>query len=254
VRIGHVLTSSAMSVRELLRNRLVLTLAALLPLISFAFAVASTGDRVVTIRLAQAPVEALTEAAERDQAILFLAVAAVGLMSAFFGANLVQQRVEVNRRLVLCGYRAAELMAAKLLVLCCITGVVALYTLMLLVPLVGPLRPGGVLLGLCLAAWVYGAYGLLVGSVFRRELETIFAIVLLINLDAGWLQNPVYYLTTRSPWLVESLPGHLPAQTTLLAALTPHPVLRTSVLALLYGAIFLAITVAVYSVRMRVRR
>jgi hypothetical protein len=93
-----------------------------------------------------------------------------------------------------------------------------------------------------------------VGSVLRRELETIFAIVLLINLDAGWLQNPVYYLTTRSPWLVESLPGHHPAQTTLLAALTMHPVVRTSVLALLYGATFLAITTVVYSLRMRVRR
>jgi hypothetical protein len=162
--------------------------------------------------------------------------------------------VEVNRRLVLCGYRASELIAAKLLVLCGITGVVALYTLLLLVPLVGPLRPGGVLLGLCMSAWVYGAYGLFVGSVFRRELETIFAIVLLINLDAGWLQNPVYYLTTRSPWLVESLPGHHPAQTTLLAALTMHPVVRTSVLALLYGATFLAITTVVYSLRMRVRR
>jgi hypothetical protein len=92
VRVGHVLTSSAMSVRELMRNRLVLTLAALLPLVAFAFAVVSAGDRFVTVRLAQAPAQALTEAAERDQAILFLAVAVVGLMSAFFGANLVQQR------------------------------------------------------------------------------------------------------------------------------------------------------------------
>jgi hypothetical protein len=196
MRTEHVLISAVMSVRELLRNRLVLVLAALLPLISFAFAVLSTGERTIAVRLAQAPLAVLTEATERDQAILFLAVAAVGLMSAFFGANLVQQRVEANRRLVLCGYRASELIAAKLLVLCCITAAVSLYTLLLLIPLVQPMRPGGVFLGLWLAAWVYGAYGLLVGSVLRRELETVFAIVLLINLDAGWLQNPVYYLTT----------------------------------------------------------
>jgi hypothetical protein len=155
---------------------------------------------------------------------------------------------------VLCGYRAAELIAAKLGVLLLIVLASALYTLLLLSLLLELERPLGVLLGLALAAFVYGAYGLCVGTIFRRDLETVFAIVLLINVDAGWLQNPIYYLSTRPIWLVEALPGHFPAQTAFLAALTPHPLLGTAALALLYGTLFLLVALLVYGLRMRVAR
>jgi hypothetical protein len=254
VRLSHVLTSAAMSLRELRRNRVMLVLAALVPLLSFAVAVASTREQEVAVRLARAPTEALLMVSERAQALLFLGIAAVGLMGAFFGASLVQRRVEVNRRLALCGYRAAELVAAKLGVLLVIVLVSALYTLAMLLLLLEVERPLGVLLGLVLAAFVYGAYGLCIGSIFRRDLEMIFAIVLLINVDAGWLQNPIYYLTARSPWLVESLPGHFPAQTAYLAALTPHPILGTAAMALLYGTLFLGIALLVYGTRMGIAR
>jgi hypothetical protein len=254
MRVRHLTTSAGMTLRELLRNRVMLVLAALVPLLSFAVAVASTREEVVAVQLARAPTPELLLVSERGQALLFLGVAAVGLMGAFFGAALVQRRVEVNRRLVLCGYRAAELIAAKLGVLLLIVLVSATYALLLLSLLLELDRPLGVLLGLALAAFVYGAYGLCVGSIFRRDLETVFAIVLLINVDAGWLQNPIYYLNTRSPWLVESLPGHLPAQTAFLAALTPHPVLGTAAIALLYGTLFLLIALLVHGLRMRVAR
>jgi hypothetical protein len=251
VRIGHLVTSAEMSLRELARNRLILVRAVLVPLLSFSVAVASTHERELAVRLARAPTADLLAVNERVQALLFLGVAAVGLMGAFFGANLVQRRVEVNRRLVLCGYRASELVAAKLWVLLLIVLASAIYTLGILLLLAEVERPLGVLAGFALAAFVYGAYGLSVGSIFRRDLETVFAILLLINIDAGWLQNPIYYLHARSPWLVESLPGHLPAQTVFLAALTPHPIGATAALAALYGCGFLAVALLVYTARMR---
>ena len=254
MRLTYLATSAGMSVRELLRNRLILVLAALVPLLSFGVAVAATHDRLVAVRLARAPTPELLMVSERSQALLFLGIAAVGLMGAFFGASLVQRRVEVNRRLVLCGYRTSELVVAKLGVLLLIIVVSALYTLGLLLLLLEVERPLGVLAGFGLAAFVYGAYGLCVGTIFRRDLETVFAILLLINIDAGWLQNPLYYLHARSPWLVESLPGHLPAQTAFLAALTTHSILETTGLALLYGTAFLAIALMVYGMRMRVAR
>jgi hypothetical protein len=254
MRVSYIATSAEMSMRELLRNRLILVLAALVPLLSFGVAVVSTQDRPVAVRLARAPTAELLMVSERSQAILFLGIAAVGLMGAFFGANLVQRRVEVNRRLVLCGYRTSELVMAKLGVLFVIIVASALYTLALLLLLLDVERPLGVLVGFGLAAFVYGAYGLCVGSIFRRDLEAVFAILLLINIDAGWLQNPIYYLHTRSPWLVESLPGHLPAQTALLAALTSHPILETGAMAVLYGTGFLMIALLVYGLRMQVAR
>lgn len=254
VRVNYIATSAEMSVRELVHNRLILALAALVPLLSFAVAIASTQDRLVVIRLARAPTTDLLMVSQRSEALLFLGVAAVALMGAFFGANLTQRRVEVNRRLVLCGYHTWELMIAKLAVLGLIVVVSAVYTLGLLLMLLRIERPIAVFIGFGLAAFVYGAYGLLVGTIFRRDLEMIFAIVLLINLDAGWLQNPIYYLDTRSPWLVESLPGHLPAQVALLGALTSHPIAGTAAMGALYGMTFLAIALLVYGLRMRVAR
>lgn len=252
--LGRIALSAAMSVRELLRNRLILVLGALVPLISFAVAFASTRVRDVPVRLAQAPTTELLMVSERDQALIFLGIAGVGLIGAFFGATLLQRRIEVNRRLILCGYRTTELVLAKLAVLLLIILAGSVYTLGLLLLLMNVERPAGVLLGFALAAFVYGAYGLCVGSLFRRDLETVFAILLLINIDAGWLQNPVYYVNVRSPVLVESLPGHFPAQTAFLAAMTSHSLARPVAMALLYGLVFLVIALVIYGMRMRVAR
>ena len=209
MRVSYLVTSSEMSLRELLRNRLILVLAALLPLLSYAVALASTPDRPGSASHRGEPAP---------------------------------------------GARATELMVAKLGVLLLIILVSASYTMGLLLLLMNLERWWGVFVGFALAAFVYGTYGLCVGSIFRRDLETIFAILLLINVDTGWSQNPIYYLDARSPWLIESLPGHLPAQTAFLAALTSHSVLETAGLATLYGLMFLVIALLVYGLRMRVAR
>lgn len=41
---------------------------------------------------------------------------------------------------------------------------------------------------------MYSCYGLMVGAISLHELEGIFLIVLLANIDVGWLQNPSYYI------------------------------------------------------------
>ena len=114
--------------------------------------------------------------------------------------------------------------------------------------------PVGVPLGVALGAFVYGCYGLLVGTVFRRELETIFAILVLINIDAGWLQNPIYYRTAESQWLIRALPAHLPAQTAYVAAFAGDSIGGLALGGLSYGAGLLLLALALYAVRMRVRR
>jgi hypothetical protein len=70
---------------------------------------------------------------------------------------------------------------------------------------------------------------------------------------AQWLQNSLSDRHARSPWLVESLPGHLPAQAAFLAALTTHSILETTGLALLYGTA-LVIALMVSGMRMRAAR
>ena len=101
---------------------------------------------------------------------------------------------------------------------------------------------------------VYGCYGLLVGTVFRRDLDSVFAILVLINIDAGWLQNPLYYAAARNQRLIEALPAHWPSQVSYLGAFTGEPVSGPALRGLAYGCAFLALAVAAYALRLRVKR
>jgi hypothetical protein len=243
-----------MTLRELSRGRLALGLAAAVPLLFFVVAALVSTHRDVTVQLAAAPTTDPLRVDERTQSFVFLAAAAASVIGAFMAASLVQRRVGASRRLVLCGYAAAELIAAKLLVLLGIVAATAVYSGALVLVLVRPERPGGVILGLALACLVYGGYGLLTGTLLRHDLETVFALLMLINVDAGWLQNPLYYAGSRSRWLIEWLPGHWPAQTSFLAAFTDHPIHNAALTAATYGAVLILLAFGIYSLRMRVRR
>lgn len=251
MRATYIGTSAAMTLRDLSRKRLVLVLALALPAVFFAVVFATAGDRLVPITLAAAdsqvgPVE------ERRQSLLFISIAATGLITAFFASSLIQRQLGTNRRLVLCGYRAAELIVARLTVLTGVVMATSLYSWLVLGLFSSSSYPGGVLLGITLGAFVYGCYGLLVGTVFRGELESIFAILALVNIDAGWLQNPIYYQNAGSKWLIEALPAHFPSQIAYLSAFTADSVGTLVINALAYGGVLLLAAVALYTRRMRI--
>jgi hypothetical protein len=259
MRAPYVATATAMTVRELARKRVVLVLALCVPAVFFAVAFATESNQVVSVVLAAAG-DRIRSVEQLDQSLLFIGMAAAGLISAFFASSLIQRQLEANRRLVLCGFRASELIAARVAVLLAIIAATALYTwaglaLFTRLEFVSPPRfPAGVLTGLAVGAFVHGGYGLLVGTIFRRELESIFAILALINIDAGWLQNPIYYRTAGAKWLIQALPGYSPSQITYLSAFTTEPIGALVVHALAYGATLLLAALALYAVRMRVTR
>jgi len=253
LRGDYVATSFGMVLRELSRKRLVIVLALVLPPIFFAAVVATAGNRIIPIELAGAD-GAVVSVEERRQSLVFIGVAAAALIAAFFASNLIQQQVEANRRLVLCGYRSSELIVARLLVLLCVIAGTATYTWLIAGVFARELFAPGVLLGMAGGAFVYGCYGLLAGALFRRDLESIFAILVLINIDAGWLQNPIYYATAGSKWLIEALPAHHASQVAYLSAFTSHFIGTAMIGVLSYGAAFLAVAIAIYERRMRVVR
>ena len=206
--------------------------------------------------IAWAAPERVRSVEELDLSLLFISIATTALISAFFASSLIQRQLDANRRLVLCGFRATELITARVGVLLGIIAATALYTwfALELFLFTSPRFPAGVLLGITIGAFVYGCYGLLVGTLFRRELESIFAILVLINIDAGWLQNPIYYKNARSRWLIESLPAHYPSQIAYLSAFTSDPIGRLLAYGFAYGAVLLLAALALYAVRMRVTR
>jgi hypothetical protein len=259
MRAAYIAMASAMTVRELARKRLVLGLALCVPVVFFAVAFATESNQLARVVLAAAA-ESARSVEELDLSLLFVSIASSGLVSAFFASSLIQRQRDANRRLVLCGFRASELIAARLVVLLGIIVGTTLHTglglelLRRLGLFSDPRFPAGVLLGIAASAFVYGCYGLLVGTLFRQELESIFAILVLINIDAGWLQNPIYYRNAGSKWLIEALPAHSPSQIAYLSAFTSERIGSLVAWALAYGTALLLAALALYAKHMQVAR
>lgn len=251
MRLSRVVTSATMTARTLARNRTALLLLVLIPAVFLAFVELTTGDRTITFQLPSAGPPGLVSASQRHEALVFVGLAAVGVLTAFVALDLLQRDLAVTHRLVRCGFRPREVVAARLAVLAAVVVLIATLLAALVATRFAPARPGAVWLGFLLGGWVYGCYGLLVGALVRRELEGILVVVLLANLDVGWLQNPIYYADARHRAILRGLPAHFPSQVSMMAAFTDRPVAGAVLLALAYGAVLLLLALLVFRRRMR---
>jgi hypothetical protein len=277
MQLGRLAVGCEMTLRQLWRSALAVLLLFLLPAIFFAAILLTTSHRTIRFELATVPWGAIPETPasrgrpaldllddapewasiavpERDEALVFVSVAAVGLLSSFLAMSLIRKSAGSNRRLILCGFGTWELVLSKVVALAGVIGLVCLYVGGVLPLLIHPQRFGVVILGLALTGWVYGCYGLLVGLLCKRELEAMLFVVLLTNIDAGWLQNPIYYATAVHPVLIRSLPAFLPSQVCMAAAFTGVPVASSALGSVAYGAALLALALLFQAWRTASRR
>jgi len=191
------------------------------------------------------------EVSERGVTLVYLGTAAVCFLAAFLAFNLVQNRAAADARLVLAGYKPREVLASKLVVLLSLVLVVTVFETAFIRPYVAPVHLGRVALGFFLGGLAYGCAGLFIGSVVRHELEGVFSIVLLTNVDAGWLQNPIYYAPSSNRRIIESMPGWAPTQITLAGAFDDHLPPGMLSHALLYSIALLAAALLAFALRIR---
>ena len=128
-------TAVWMTGMEVLRGRLVLVLVAVIPTLFFLIAYLTTTLEPLAFKLGSVADGVIVTVHQRDEAAVFIGLGATGLLTSFIGLKLLQRDVESHGRLVLCGYKAWELLAAKLTVLLVVVCVVALYVSVVL-PLV----------------------------------------------------------------------------------------------------------------------
>lgn len=250
---SRLMVAFGMMLRILLRSRVVVMMLFIVPTLFYAIIVLTTTEAPISFQLASVGADAVVTVGKRPEALVFIGLAAVGLLTAFLAMNLVQKDADVNQRLVLCGYRPTELVGARLLVLACVVVVIAAYVVAALPLFFTPQHLGGVALGFVLIGWVYGCYGLLIGVIFRRDLEGILFVALLANIDAGWLQNPIFYADAQNQAVIRSLPAYFPSQVSMAAAFTDYSFTRPAIGALLYGLALLILAVGIYGLRTRRR-
>lgn len=251
--LARLSVSAVLAARDLVRNRVAVGLVIAVPTVFFLLIHLTTGERPIQFQLSAAGSGSLA-ASERDVSMLFIAMAAISGVQAFLAMTLVFRPLGADHRLVFEGYRPGELLFAKAVVMIAAAAVVAAYVTALLPVFFTPRRPSGVFLGFLLTSLVYGTLGMAVGATVRRDLEGILFIILLVNVDAGWLQNPVFYGHAQNQELIRALPGHHPGQVAMRSAFTQAGVGDAVAWSLAYGAAGFAIAGALFWLRVRVRR
>ncbi len=249
--IKRILISISMVMRMLVRRRIILILLGVIPLVFLSIVELTTSDRILPFRLASLDEEVFINISEKGISFVFFAVSCAGFLVSFIALNLIQRNSAVNRRLIICGYKPQELLISVLFSLLMIILLIAGYIGLLTNIFYEIDHLLSFIVSLALIGFVYGCYGLTIGSLVNRELEGILLIVLLVNIDVGWLQNPLFYADAQNQLIIEMLPAYYPSQAGIISAFTNYSSALALGKSILYGATFLIVSMALFHHKMR---
>lgn len=235
----------------LIRRRIVPILLLVIPAAFFFVVYLTTSTRIVPFRVASMVEDVFIEVSERYCSLAFFAVASVGFLASYVGLILIQNNVEVNRRLIICGYHPLEILLSHFVVLLGVILLIAAYISLSILLIFSPSQWFLFFSSLILSGWVYGCYGMAIGSLIKGELEGILLIVLLANIDAGWLQNPLFYAEAQNPIIIRYLPAYYPSQTAIISAFSNYGTGQVIIGAMIYGALFFFLANTVFYYKMK---
>jgi hypothetical protein len=233
------------------RNRITFLLLFFIPAIFYLIATYTTSEIPILIKLASAPGEKVVLLKPRELGLIYIGLAATGFIASFIALNIMQRDNQVIKRQILCGYSIPELLLSKLIMILGIVVVLGIYTAVLGSILMKSRDISGVVWGYILSGYVYGSFGLLTGAVFKKELEGILVIVLLANLDLGWLQNPIFYSASPNKLIIKFLPGFNASQVAVISAFTDFSTDSQVIYSLIYGSVFLILSMIIFGIKMR---
>ncbi|MEU9630728.1 ABC transporter permease [Streptomyces luteogriseus] len=127
-----------------------------------------------------------------------------------------------DRRLAMAGYPRAHLVLAKVTALALVSAAVAVYATAITCLAWTPRQPRLLAAALFCAGLTYGALGVGFGSLLRREVEGMFAIVMTSIIDLA-LQNPITSSGADNP-VVRYLPSYGAMQASTAAGFSTSPV------------------------------
>ena len=250
---GKIITGWNMILRMVVRQKIVFILIIIIPLFFLSVVALTSADRPLPFELASLDNDTFITISERGISFIFFAVASTGFLVSFLALSLIQKNKETNRRLVVCGYHPVTLQVSMLLALFFIILLIALYVGLLTNAFFPVDHLGKFILGLVLIGFVYGSYGLLVGSLIDMELGGILMIVLLVNIDVGWLQNPLFYAEAQNQIIIKFLPAYFPSQTAIINAVTDYSAAHASIYSFLYGLALLLVSMLVFYKKMKAK-
>ncbi len=243
-----------MVLRMLLRRRIILIALLVIPVVFLTVVELTAPTRVIPFRLASLDIRVFIRESLKEIALVFFAVTSTGFLVSLLALNLVQIENDVNRRLIICGYHPFELLISNLLALLLMILTIGVYIGLLISAFVSVRHLPMFIFGLMLIGFVYGCYGLAIGSLIKGKLEGVFFIVMLANIDSGWLQNPMYYAEAHNNVIIRYLPAYFPSQSAIIAAFSDYSGANARFCSILYGTGFLILALLIFYNKMRIKK
>ena len=240
-----------LSALELWRNKFGLILLFVIPVIFLIVAVLTSGSTKILIKLFHMKSTEKILLSQKEISLVFMSAAVSGFLSAYYSVILYQQNFDYFRFCVSLGMPPRVFAAARFSFFLAVIAVLAILITAVTALTIPISRPFMGFLGFLLLCVIYGAYGGIVGVLSRNFMVAILLIVLLANLDAGWLQNPVFYTYAQESRFIRALPAFYPCQFIFSAIFSEHLNGWSALLSLAYACGFLTILFVLVSLKFK---
>jgi len=232
--------------KELIRNKLGLILLFVIPTLFLAVVEWTTGKGALPIDLYFYKQTTHVFINTRELSMVFMAAAIGGFLMSYYAAMLFHKDFEYFRYCISMKLSPVTFIASRFCFFITLVSVLSVYTTLLMRSMMSFSQVFTALLGFILLGCIYGAYGGIVGILSKDFTTSILFIALLANIDAGWLQNPVYYSTAQQSGIIHWLPAFFPCQFIFSSIFSGKINLWAALMSLLYasflfGILFLAV-------------
>ncbi|MEU2864581.1 hypothetical protein ABZ672_40675 [Streptomyces mirabilis] len=175
----------------------------------------------------------------------------VTMIAGFVVFDAVRKALAFDRRLVFAGFRQSILIGAKTLAIAAVATAIALYTALAILFFWRPTAGGwfAVFAGFAVIALTYGALGLLLGVLVKRDLEGFFLIIMGGLMDT-FLQNPLGNPLANKP-VLQWFPSFGPMQFAAGGAFGHTALWRHLALGLVWAAAFSTAGLVIFRLRTR---
>lgn len=240
-----------LSALELWRNPLGMVLLLVIPTVFLATTLGTASDVSIPLKVFFGDETVVLSLTQKQSGLVFVCAAVGGFLAAYYALVLFHTDFGYFRFCAFMGLGSGTFTVARFATFLSVTGLLATLTTLVLANLVVLEQPLAVFGGFLLVTVIYGAYGGIVGVASPGILPAIMLVVLLANVDAAWLQNPVYYSAAQESALVRWLPAHFPSQVVFSAAFTQRTNSHALLGALAWAGSSLALLLLAVHLRMR---
>lgn len=240
-----------LSAAELWRNPLGLVLLAVIPAVFVGMILWTSSESSMPMKLFFGDETVQIWLTQRQVGLVFVCAAVSGFLAAYYALVLFHNDLAYFRYCAFMGLSPVLFTVARFAAFAGVTTTLAAVTTAGLSNVTELERPFGVFAGYLLINVIYGAYGGTVGVLSRSFMPALLLIVLLADLDAAWLQNPVYYSAAQESAVIRWLPAYHPSQLVFAAAFTDRVNPASLGGALLWSAVMITTLILAVSWRMR---